>query len=391
MPRDGTEIGPSVPKVRRKRAISGSAPTPAPPASAPIGQASNGEAGGDGHRGCDAQVSSAISATVALLVSLQRQRQFTIVQKNRSERAIEALIASVMGFRVDATEKERKAVFAAAKAYRLAVEKGEGQTASDTHFLAALSAIIPLIMISASNREPWVELRTSVEKEMRNLTRSLPVHAFAQSVRGFGELGLACLVAEAGRPIGEYRTVSAVWMRMGVAVIAGERQQKCRDKAKAELHKYAPRRRSELWQICDSLFKSQIAGDKDEDGKNPTKSGKPVALPGHAVGPYGEVYLHRRCVTEPRVAATEDLPSTDRDKWTKMRCMNDARRIMSKALLRDLWRVWNGMPPRGHERAQDIKDAQDHEEALRRVASGEMSLLTDVELDVFLAAPNEVP
>ena len=44
-----------------------------------------------------------------------------------------------------------------------------------------------------------------------------------------------------------------------------------------------------------------------------------------------------------------NLAASDRDKWTKGRCHNDARRIMSKALLRDLWRVWRGLPPRGLE------------------------------------------
>lgn len=341
-------IGSSETKVQRKRATVTPSPQNQPPTSSPIGPVSNGEAGGDGQALCATQANAAIAATASELVSLQRQRQFGIVQKNRSERAIESLIASAMGFRLDAPEKDRKAVFARAKAFRLAVERGgEGQAGSDDHTTSALSAIAPLILISAQNRTPWVDLRSKVEKDMQKLAKKLPVYEFAKSVRGFGDLGLACLTAEAGIPIGDYRTVSGLWKRMGLAVFDGARQQKMRDKEKAELHGYSPKRRAEVWAFCsDSMFRAQWRGADEEAG---TQAGP--------IGPYGEVYAHRRAVTEPRIEATADLPTTDRDKWTKGRCHNDARRIMSKALLRDLWRVWRGIPP--VERRQPLEPRQD--------------------------------
>jgi hypothetical protein len=106
----------------------------------------------------------------------------------------------------------------------------------------------------------------------------------------------------------------------------------------------------------------QWAGEKtlDADGKDPEKTGKPVAttVPAHALGTYGEIYARRRAQTAIRVEATADLPATigerfNPEKWTKSRCHNDARRVMSKALLRDLWRVWRGLPPRGLAPADD--------------------------------------
>lgn len=334
MPRDGFEIGEAQKPNRRKRAIWISTPKDGTPASEPI--PSNG--GGDGQEFFDTQRLAAIAAIVSELVSLQRQRQFSIVQKNRSERAIESLIASTMGFRLDATEKDRKAVFASAKAFRLAVERGgEGHSSVGDQWFRALSAIAPLVLISAQNRKPWVDLRATVEKDMKKLTRKLPVYDFAKSVRGFGDLGLACLTAEAGIPLGEYRSVSGLWKRMGLAVFDGKRQQKCRDKAEAERHGYSPKRRAEVWAFCsDSMFRAQWCGADEES-----------ELPARPNGPYGEVYARRRAITDPRIEATADLDASDRDKWTKGRCHNDARRVMSKALLRDLWRVWRGMPPRG--------------------------------------------
>lgn len=331
-------ISPGETQARKRRAIWAATPIHGPPSASPIGPASNGEAGGEGHDGLDTQDFNALAATVIELVNLQRQRQFAIVQKNRSERAIESLIASTMGFRIDATEKDRKSVFASAKAFRLAVERGgEGHPDGGTQDTSALSALSPLILISASNRGPWVDLRSRVEKDMARLTRTLPVYDFAKSVRGFGDLGLACLVAEAGIPIGDYRTVSGLWKRMGLAVFDGKRQQKCRDKDEAERHGYSPKRRAEVWAFCsDSMFRAQWRGGDEDAGI--------VAGP---IGVYGEIYARRRLRTDPRIEATADLPATDRDKWTKGRCHNDARRVMSKALLRDLWHVWRGMPPRG--------------------------------------------
>lgn len=360
MPRDGEEIGLVEMPVRRKQAKKATTPSEATPASAPIepvetpvrkrraNGASTSNFGAPG-------VSPITHEVVKELVSLQRSRQFSITQKNRSERAIESLIASTIGFRLDADEKDRKSVFARARAFRLAVEKGgEGQFNRDTQAQGALSAIVPLIVISADNRAPWVELRKDVEKRMADLATYLPVYAYAKSVRGLGDLGLACLVAEAGMALDEYRTVSGLWSRMGLGVKDGQRQggwcntaQLVNDNGDPTL-RYSPRRRAEAWAFCsDSMFRAQWAGDKDEDSNDPKKSGKPVSLPAHAVGPYGEVYGRRRMHTALRVLATDNIPNTDRDKWTNGRCHNDARRIMTKALLRDLWRVWQGLPPRG--------------------------------------------
>lgn len=367
MPRDGEEIGLVEMPVRRKRAIYMSAPRHSTPASAHIepvetpvrkrraSQASTPKTIAPGV--------SSIQEVVKELVSLQRRRQFSITQKNRSERAIESLIASTMGFRLDADEKDRKSVFARAKAFRLTVEKGgEGQKPADTQHNSALSAIVPLIVISADNREPWVKLRKDVEANMQMVAAQLPpnVVAFARTVRGFGItslLALAVLTAEAGIPIGDYRTISGLWSRMGLGVKDGQRQggwcnkeQLVNDNGDPTL-RYSPKRRAEAWAFCsDSMFRGQWRGEAelDEDGEKSEKSGKPVVkiVPAHADGPYGVVYERRRMHTAPKVLATAHLPNTDRDKWTKGRCHNDARRIMTKALLIDLWREWNGFPAR---------------------------------------------
>jgi hypothetical protein len=143
------------------------------------------------------------------------------------------------------------------------------------------------------------------------------------------------------------------WKRIGEPALNDKRQQKCRDEVEAAIHGYVPRRRAEVWAfLSDSMFRGQWHGWLDEDGKKPETSGKPAVTPPGPRGPYGEVYAKRRAHTESRVAATEHLSNKDPAKWTPARCKNDALRIMSKALVRDLWRVWNGMPARGSADAE---------------------------------------
>lgn len=338
------KIGPAETRGRRKRANDISTPSQSPPASAPIDVPHKGDIAGEGRSAFDTQSGSALAETIEHLVSLQRKRMFAITQKSRSDRSIEAMIAGTIGFRVEANEKQRKEVFAQAKAFRLSVEKDEHAG----KFSNSLVEIVPFVIASAATRGTWDKLLKDAEKKMEDTAKQLPVYQFVRSVKGFGLVGLAAICAEAGIPIGDYRTVSGLWKRMGLAVIGGERQQRKRDKEKAEAHGYSPRRRSQVWQFfSDSMFKHQWRGDKDEDNKDPKKSGKPVAVPAGPAGPYGEVYGRRMAHTAPRIEATEDLKAGDVGKWTPLRCHNDARRIMSKAVLRDLWRVWNGLPPRG--------------------------------------------
>lgn len=348
---------------RRKRASRVTPTIDIPPVSEPI-------------RGIPGDVDHAISGNHARgvdvaniteqLVQAQRRRKFAIKQQSQADRSIESLIASCMGFTVGATEKERKQVFARAKAHRLAVEKGgKGDNPSG----GALSSLHSMIEVSAANRQLWDHERGNNETNMRDLAKSLPVYSWASGVRGFGELGLAVIYGEAGEPIENYRSVAGLWKRMGLAVVDGERQQKKTDKTLAAVHGYSPKRRSEIWTLADSMSRSQWNGARTRCAHascaaKPQKfslddAGRPVCeacsavgvpediIPAHAAGLYGEVYGRRKAHTLPRVEATADLPPSSREKWTPMRCNNDAKRVMSKALLRDLWRVAHGLPPRG--------------------------------------------
>lgn len=160
--------------------------------------------------------------------------------------------------------------------------------------------------------------RKALEKRLEKLAKSLPVWPAVSQMRGFGPNNLAGVIGEAGN-LSRYRTVSCLWKRMGLANINGERQGKRTDPDEALLHGYSPRRRSVSWVLGDTLSKAQLEAAE----KSGTEYGRPK-------GPYGEDYVRRR----ERTAITHP-------DWTKAHSMNDARRIMTKSALRDLYLAWN--------------------------------------------------
>ncbi len=140
-----------------------------------------------------------------------------------------------------------------------------------------------------------------LEKRLRKLARQLPVWPWVESVPGFGDLGLAQIVGEAG-DLANYPNPAKLWKRMGVAVIGDERQRKVSG-ADALDHGYSPQRRSLLWVIGDSLLKK--------------------------AGPYRDIYLAEK-------ARQAEL----HPELSRMHVHLRAKRYMEKRLLRDLWRAW---------------------------------------------------
>lgn len=159
----------------------------------------------------------------------------------------------------------------------------------------------------AAARDEFHQQRLAAEKRMRKLARMLPVWGFVESVPGFGDLGLAQIVAEAGN-LANYANPAKLWKRFGLAVIGGQRQRKvANDPALAIAHGYSPSRRSLMFVIGDSLLKKQNR--------------------------YREIYLARKEVER---AKAPDAP--------KMAHHRRAQRYVEKRLLRDLWRAWRSLP-----------------------------------------------
>lgn len=251
-------------------------------------------------------------AVIEELQELQVRRKHHIRAATRISNGVGALARRAMGWSPDAPDaeeiKKRAAKFVKASL--------AGKPAGDDEWIASGLAID---LVAASKQ---LAIAGAAEREialrMEKLARGLPAYGFAKSVKGFGDMAFAVLVGEAGdigtyQPGGSPRKAEKLWKRLGLAPYHGHALSNWRrtgglTAAEWEYLGYAPRRRAEVYAVIeDPLFRHQAA----------------------SCGPYHEVYLKRRRRT------AETHPD-----WTKGHSHHDAKRVMVKALISDLWHEW---------------------------------------------------
>lgn len=262
----------------------------------------DGEAGD--HREAETQSTPDLrfaNPLIAEIVETWRLRQDMVRAQQKLTLQIKAILRRFTGGDKDAADK----------LYRHVVKPDYAWPEGDAARLAC-SALL-------TARAPLEAQRNAFEKHLTKLGKQLPIAHMADEIKGVGHLTLAKIVGEAG-DLSQYRSVAAVWKRMGVAVIDGERQRKKSDVDLALIHGYSPERRSVLWNIADPLLKAQ---GKDENA-----------------GPYRREY--------DRVKARE----MDEKGSTKALAHNRAMRKMSKDLLKDLTVEWRRVS-RGDQRGND--------------------------------------
>ncbi len=170
--------------------------------------------------------------------------------------------------------------------------------------------------------------RKAAEKAMVQLAKHLSVWSWVEGINGFGALGLAQIVAEAG-DLFSYSNPGKLWKRMGLAPYDGKaasqwRKQGGLKKEEWESLGYSPVRRSIMYSIGDSLLKKQ--------------------------GPYREIYLARKAYEIATATAAgltvvpaAKIPEKGGDKYRSAGHVHlRAQRYMEKRLLRDLWSRWRG-------------------------------------------------
>lgn len=293
---------------------------------------------------------------IASLVELQRRRRYFSRQVMAAERSIDDYLARTPDHARRESEKNNLPAFARAKAYRQAVERA---------FKLEQPGLAPdaeIVLLSASSRRMWEKQLATVVKQIEATAATLPAADYVRGVRGFSVRALGVIVGEAG-DLSNYATKERLWKRLGLAVVEGQRQQRVRG-PDAKKHGYNAERRSEVWVFCsDVMFRAQWRGARDEDGKDPAKSGKPIAVPAHPIGPYGEIYRARRqhvevlnadgayairamgFATAAKRNGKKPAPEHLAGRLTRGHIHSDATRIMSKALIENLWRAWNGKRP----------------------------------------------
>jgi hypothetical protein len=276
------------------------------------------ESGRPPHTIIDSHVSHGRSAAISAIREESRRRRFLIKLANKQLNAAAAYLRSALGWSRQAPKAEQEAIKKRAGAIlkRLIADK---TIDADIDVLRMVGDELMVVKVSVGMVN---DRRAAVEKEMKARARTFPVFQFAKGVLGFGDLALAVIVGEAG-DLANYPNFRMLWKRLGLAPYEGRAMSSWKageltaDEWRAA--GYVARRRAELHAFIDeAMFYHQREGAE--------KSGLEFGL---AKGPYGEVYIKRREATK--------LSHPD---WTKLHADNDARRIMTKALVKDLWQAW---------------------------------------------------
>ena len=197
---------------------------------------------------------------------------------------------------------------------------GKPQPPEDEDDFAEVATDIHVVALAI---EPLVKRRKEIERDMVLAARALPVAQFAKGVAGFGEIGLAVLVGETG-DLSNYPNFRHVWKRLGLMPFDGKacsiwRRSGGMPAGGWERVGYSPQRRAEIHAcVAESMSKHQL----EAAAKTDTEFGR-------AKGKYGHVYVARR----------EKMKIAHSD-WPKAHAKMDAMRIMTKALVADLWLAW---------------------------------------------------
>ena len=252
-----------------------------------------------------------MTAITDQLAELQVRRLGYIRAVNRIDNAAAALVRRYLGWRYDTPEAERTKINAKAKAIVGALYNGKETAAADAEVIALIAADV---LNYRNAREPFVTARSAIEKTMRKLAHQLPAWSWVESVRGFGNLAFAVIVAEAGN-LAAYPDRHRLWKRFGLTPHAGQAASTWRRKGGLGADGwialgYKPARNAESYAVLgDPLFRQQSV----------------------IAGPYRGVYDREKA----RFLA---------DGKTKGHAHMHGLRCMRKAAIEDLWRVWNGQP-----------------------------------------------
>jgi len=195
---------------------------------------------------------------------------------------------------------------------------------------------------------------------LQRKVRKHPLGAWAKGQRGVGEKQLARLLAAIGDPYinsakGEPRTVSALWAYSGLHVLPGGHsasdahtssaagdQHRDTDRVpsgdpksvvgvaakrrKGERANWSTKAKMRSYLIAESCIKQ--LGQQCRDGHVVAEAHLRDAVPACSCSPYRVVYDRRRTHT-----------SATHPEWTDGHSHNDALRVVSKEILKDLWRA----------------------------------------------------
>lgn len=245
------------------------------------------------------------------LQELQVRRKFCIGLANKQTNAAGALVRRFLGY--DPKEEGAASEGVKKRAARIvgAAINGKPQNEEDREIAEGNADEFDMI---AKALAPIEQRRAVIEKDMKRAAKQLPAWKWVEGVRGFGELGFAVLVGEAG-DLSKYPHPRKLFKRLGLAPFEGKAYSRWRVEGGLSGEEwtaagYKPSRRAEIHAcIGEPLFRQQTI----------------------ITGPYRVAYDERRAKMEAQYPERK-----------KAHLHNDALRIMTKALVSDLWAEWHG-------------------------------------------------
>lgn len=215
--------------------------------------------------------------------------------------------------------------------------------------------------------------RNEAQRVVEKLTESLPIWVeWGVGVKGLSSWGLGKIIACAQSQdaetcphtfsVGNYATVSKLWKRFGLAVIAGERQRKKSDADDALEHGYSPQRRAVLWNIENGLIGGMGKGSRPFLGEDIDKR--------EDWSPHQRMFV--RFLREEVTKVTDNWNGPEHarepvaDKETgelkesfSKHAFNRAKRRVGKQFLIELWSAWRKLMPTSAAGDRCISDSHD--------------------------------
>lgn len=273
-----------------------------------------------------------IAALCATLQEDQVERKFSIQMQMGIVQRITSRVVRAIGLDHDASEASRKSAWTRAERIVRRGLQGKSQEESDAVIGAALADHLAMAKAAL---EPVTKFRERVEKLMRAKAEALPGFMPTSRTPGFSALGFAVIIGEAGN-LSNYTSERKLWRRLGLATAPGH-----------EAHAYSTWKRLGL--PTGQWDAPEYPGQPLRAGYAPKRLGQiygVVTVPlfmFKAKNRYGAVYEARQthtAITHPRGTAEEC--KADPVRWTPKHAQNDAMRVMTKALISDLWSEWRG-------------------------------------------------
>lgn len=264
------------------------------------------------------------------LYALQVDRKFVINLEVKLTNTSAARIVSAIGLTYGEhgdDEATREKVWSRAKRIVAAALNAKQHKPDDAEIVALQDRNLNMLRLMFA---PLKTRRDELESEMERLAGLLPVASFCDQIAGFKLLGLAVIVAEAG-DLNKYSTYRKLWRRCGLGMAQGH-----------EEHAYSTWRRnggltSEEWIMAKYSPKrlGQIYGV--------------VTIPlfmqksKHKYGATYDARRQRTMLTHPEWWADANGKPKVNPKTgepSSAHAMEDAKRVMVKHLLADLWKEW---------------------------------------------------